>query len=129
MASSYPTALDTMPTWADGTSKSDTSPSALLTAADMQVLSDGLAAVQATLGLKPEATAADVAARLTALAASLTALSATVAGLGTTKADLASPALTGTPTAPTATAGTNTTQIATTAFVEARASTIDGGTA
>lgn len=33
------------------------------------------------------------------------------------KADLASPSLTGTPTAPTATAGTNTTQIATTAFV------------
>ena len=32
-------------------------------------------------------------------------------------APLASPALTGTPTAPTATAGTNTTQIATTAFV------------
>lgn len=36
-----------------------------------------------------------------------------------TKADLASPALTGTPTAPTASAGTNTTQIATTAFVTA----------
>lgn len=34
------------------------------------------------------------------------------------KADLASPNLTGTPTAPTATAGTNTTQIATTAFVQ-----------
>ena len=34
------------------------------------------------------------------------------------KAPLASPALTGTPTAPTATAGTNTTQIATTAFVK-----------
>ena len=34
------------------------------------------------------------------------------------KADLASPALTGTPTAPTATSGTNTTQIATTAFVK-----------
>ena len=33
------------------------------------------------------------------------------------KAPLASPSLTGTPTAPTATAGTNTTQIATTAFV------------
>jgi hypothetical protein len=32
-------------------------------------------------------------------------------------ADLASPALTGTPTAPTATSGTNTTQLATTAFV------------
>jgi peptidoglycan hydrolase CwlO-like protein len=35
------------------------------------------------------------------------------------KAPLASPALTGTPTAPTATVGTNTTQIATTAFVKA----------
>jgi len=34
-----------------------------------------------------------------------------------TKADLASPALSGTPTAPTASAGTNTTQVATTAFV------------
>lgn len=33
------------------------------------------------------------------------------------KAPLASPALTGTPTAPTASAGTNTTQVATTAFV------------
>lgn len=38
------------------------------------------------------------------------------------KADLASPALTGTPTAPTATVGTNTTQIATTAFVLANVS-------
>lgn len=35
------------------------------------------------------------------------------------KAPLASPALTGTPTAPTAAAGTNTTQLATTAFVNA----------
>jgi len=36
---------------------------------------------------------------------------------GAVPASLASPALTGTPTAPTATVGTNTTQIATTAFV------------
>jgi hypothetical protein len=35
------------------------------------------------------------------------------------KAPLASPTLTGTPAAPTATAGTNTTQIATTAYVQA----------
>lgn len=42
-----------------------------------------------------------------------TATAVTVPG----KAPLASPALTGTPTAPTATAGTSTTQIATTAFV------------
>lgn len=38
------------------------------------------------------------------------------------KATLASPALTGTPTAPTASLGTNTTQVATTAFVLANAS-------
>lgn len=41
----------------------------------------------------------------------------------TAKAPLASPALTGTPTAPTATVGTNTTQLATTAFVLANAGT------
>jgi hypothetical protein len=45
-----------------------------------------------------------------------------VHGTDTTRAPLASPALTGTPTAPTATLGTNTTQIATTAFVLANAS-------
>ena len=39
-------------------------------------------------------------------------------------APLASPALTGTPTAPTAAVGTNTTQIATTAFVQANAPTV-----
>ena len=47
---------------------------------------------------------------------------AQVTGLQTAldaKAPLASPALTGTPTVPTATAGTNTTQIASTAFVAA----------
>ena len=37
--------------------------------------------------------------------------------IDTSRAPLASPALTGTPTAPTAVAGTNTTQLATTAFV------------
>lgn len=44
------------------------------------------------------------------------------------KAPLASPALTGTPTAPTAAGGTNTTQVATTAFVATAVSVIDGGT-
>lgn len=43
------------------------------------------------------------------------------------KAPLASPALTGTPTAPTASAGTNTTQIATTAFVQAAVSASAAG--
>ena len=40
------------------------------------------------------------------------------------KADLASPALTGTPTAPTASTSTNTTQVATTAFVQTELGTI-----
>ncbi|WP_439539461.1 hypothetical protein [Sphingomonas sp.] len=44
------------------------------------------------------------------------------------KAPLASPALTGTPTAPTAAAGTNTTQIATTAFVTTSAVRFDTAT-
>ena len=43
------------------------------------------------------------------------------------KAPLASPALTGTPTAPTATAGTNSTQIATTAFVKNAVDTATAG--
>lgn len=40
-----------------------------------------------------------------------------IAGAVSSKADLASPTFTGTPVAPTATAGSNTTQIATTAYV------------
>jgi lysophospholipase L1-like esterase len=43
------------------------------------------------------------------------------------KAPLASPSLTGTPTAPTATAGTNTTQVATTAFVTTAVAAGGGG--
>ena len=42
------------------------------------------------------------------------------------KADIASPALTGTPTAPTAAADTNTTQIATTAYVQTELSDLIG---
>ena len=45
------------------------------------------------------------------------------------KADVASPTFTGTPAAPTAASGTNTTQIATTAFVAAALPTIDPDTA
>ena len=48
----------------------------------------------------------------------------------TTRAPLASPTFTGVPAAPTAAAGTNTAQLATTAFVQAALAslTIDGGT-
>jgi hypothetical protein len=58
--------------------------------------------------------------------ASAAALYATIANLAL-KAPLASPALTGVPTAPTAAAATNTTQIATTAFVIANAGGISDG--
>lgn len=44
------------------------------------------------------------------------------------KAGLASPALTGTPTAPTATAGSATTQLATTAFVQAAVASVNAQT-
>lgn len=44
------------------------------------------------------------------------------------KAPLASPALTGNPTAPTQTAGNNSTRLATTAFVQTALAAIDGGT-
>lgn len=49
------------------------------------------------------------------LAAKLLIVNAAIA----LKANIASPTFTGTPAAPTATAGTNTTQLATTAFVQA----------
>jgi hypothetical protein len=50
----------------------------------------------------------------------LTAVASAIAS----KANINSPGLTGTPTAPTASAGTNTTQLATTAFVTAALSTL-----
>lgn len=50
---------------------------------------------------------------------SLIDINANFVDLDTTKADLASPALTGSPTAPTQTAGDNSTKIATTAYVDA----------
>lgn len=51
---------------------------------------------------------------------------ATATALGL-KADKASPTFTGTPAAPTATAGTNTTQLATTAFVTTAVAAVEGG--
>lgn len=53
------------------------------------------------------------------------AAKATVSDLAL-KAPLASPAFTGTPTAPTATGGTNTTQLATTAFVQSALGSFSG---
>jgi hypothetical protein len=49
-----------------------------------------------------------------------------IAGAISSKADLASPTFTGTPAVPTATAGSNTTQIANTAYVKAEIITATG---
>lgn len=56
-----------------------------------------------------------------------TDVQAAIEELDTEKAAVASPALTGTPTAPTATPGTDTTQIATTAFVQEAIGGLGGG--
>lgn len=53
---------------------------------------------------------------------------ATVSANLAAKAPLISPALTGTPTAPTAATNTNTNQVATTAFAQALFASVDGGT-
>ena len=67
------------------------------------------------------ATMADVPTTLASLTEDDThkTVTATEKSTWTAKADLASPSFTGVPVAPTAAAGTNTTQIATTAFVNA----------
>jgi hypothetical protein len=108
------------------------------TAAELNVL-DGVTASTAELNILDGVTAStaelNILDGVTSTAAELNILdgvTATTAELNfvdgvtsniqtqfTAKADLASPALTGTPTAPTAAAGTNTTQLATTAFVNA----------
>ena len=49
-----------------------------------------------------------------------------IAGAISSKADIASPTFTGTPAAPTATAGSNTTQIANTAYVKAEVDSATG---
>lgn len=104
-----------------------------------------VSAIETELGANPSGSEATVAARLTAIEGaasahiddaadahdataisyagssgiSATTVEAALDELDTEKAPLASPTFTGTPAAPTAAAGTNTTQVATTAFVQA----------
>lgn len=90
------------------TTASDTYAVTTLTAAGRALIDDVDATAQrSTLGLGNVDNTSD--ANKPVSTATQTALNS--------KAPLASPALTGTPTAPTATIGTNTTQLATTAFV------------
>jgi hypothetical protein len=70
--------------------------------------------VQSALPAVPVSSVAGKTGAVTLVEADISGLVSNLA----LKAALASPAFTGTPTAPTATAGTNTTQLATTAFVQ-----------
>ena len=67
---------------------------------------------------------------ISTLSGTVSTLSGTVTSVQSelnNKAPLVSPSLNGTPTAPTASKGTNTTQIATTAFVQEALSSVGGG--
>lgn len=97
------------------TTASDTYAVTTLTAAGRALIDDTSAAAQrTTLGISATNTPSTAVGGVTA-----TNVQAAIQELDSKKANLASPTLTGTPTAPTAAAGTNTTQIATTEFVNA----------
>jgi hypothetical protein len=76
-----------------------------------------IAALAAHIADTADAHAASAITNTPAGTVAATTVQAAINELDTEKAPLASPALTGTPTAPTAAAQTNTTQLATTAFV------------
>ena len=124
----------------------DVNASAAIAQTKIANLTTDLAAKETPAGAQAKATAAETAAKayadtvaasavagvIDAAPAALDTLNELAAALGddanyastvtsalALKAPLASPALTGTPTAPTAAAATNTTQVATTAFVTA----------
>lgn len=101
--STFPVALDSLPTI------NPTDDEALVSHSGRHTLEgDAINALQTKVGIDGSA---DTASHDFKIAAAEAAISG--------KADLDSPALTGVPTAPTAAVGTNTTQHATTAFVQA----------
>jgi hypothetical protein len=137
------TGVPTAPTPAVGTTTTQIATAAMVTAAvaaggggggggvptTRQILTSGLATGGGDLSADrtiavPAASATDVATGTDATKA-LTA--ASVSPALAAKAPLASPAFTGTPTVPTATAGTNTTQAASTAFVTTAVAGASGG--
>jgi hypothetical protein len=97
----------------NGTSLASLATGILKNATGTGIPSIAVAADFPTLNQNTTGTAAGLSANITE--SQVTNLTTDLAA----KAPLASPTLTGTPAAPTATAGTNTTQIATTAFVTA----------
>jgi hypothetical protein len=109
LASPALTGVPTAPTASAGASTTQIATTAFVTTA---VTAEATARSTAVSNEATARFAAD-----TALDAALTAEAAARVAADNLKAPLASPTLTGTPLAPTASAGTNTTQIATTSFV------------
>lgn len=120
MTTNYPAGQDSFTRPAAGQSRKTLSEAGLF-----DNLMDANEAIQGELGVNPSGSEATVAARLTAAEGSVTAEAVTRAAADALKAPLASPTFTGTPVAPTAAAGTNTTQVATTAFVQAAGAVFD----
>jgi phage-related tail fiber protein len=112
LASPALTGTPTAPTAASGTNTTQLATTAFVKTA----ISSIPAASETAAGLIELATAAETTAGSDTTRAVTPKTLATELGK---KANLASPALTGTPTAPTAGSGTDTTQLATTAFVKA----------
>ena len=112
LASPALTGVPVAPTASAGTSTTQLATTAFVTSAILTVTSASVASFNTRTGAIT-LTSGDIT----------TALGFTPANASTT-APLASPVLTGIPIAPTATAGTNTTQLATTAFVTSAISTV-----
>lgn len=135
LASPALTGTPTAPTAAPGTNTTQLATTAFVAAGIAAAASPLSSDAPAALADTPAAGAAASASRAdhvhplppVATTASKGLMSATDKATLDAAAPKISPALTGTPTAPTAPAGTNTTQIATTAFVAAVAADLVGG--
>jgi hypothetical protein len=125
LGSAATTASTDYATAAQGSTADAALPASSVSAFGLTLVDDADAATaRTTLGLGTAATTASTD-YATAAQGALADTAVQPAALNL-KADLASPALTGTPTAPTAAADTNTTQIATTAYVQTEISDLIG---
>lgn len=118
LVNASPTALDTLKELADAIGDDPNFATTMLNALAQKVGVTQLAAATGASQVGAVLADGSIGTAQTALDALKASLAASATALAL-KAPLASPALTGTPTAPTAIAGDNTTQVATTAFVDA----------
>jgi hypothetical protein len=130
LASPTFTGTPAAPTATAGTNSTQLATTAFVTAA-VSAAPGGVTSVYSRTGAVVAASGDYTATQVTNTPAggiSATTVQTALNGLDTAKAPLASPTFTGTPSAPTATALTNTTQVATTAYADAAVSTLSGTT-